>query len=964
MKRLGVSGLGICETRWTGVGEFVTEEGNTVIYSGGAEHKYGVAMILDCRLSKSLLGYNTISDRIMTVRIAANPYNLTIVQVYAPTAAATDSEKEAFYEKLQQVCEHIPRQDIVIQSGDWNAKLGKGSPIGKFAMGTMNDNGERLCNYSLANSFMAANCLADRHPRHSYTWESFDGVYRNQIDYFLVQRRWRSAVRSCRAYQGPDCDSDHSLVRLTFKLRLRKHQQRSATAQYEFANAEQFALELRNRFAALAIPEAEDPGNSVETPNTGNRSCAQPCRERARHTPTDNKTPTECCGEGNRIWKSLRDTILDTAKETLTTKRRQYSSWISGETLAAIEAKRKCRRRGDEYRALRRTVRRMIKADKRAYFESICEELAQAERTGRSDLAYKCVERLTKKICPTTRLIRSETGAMLTDDVSILDRWKNYCEDLYSTPTSERATGDGRTPDTSEGAAEGLRWDRKEPVPSVEEIEKALKSMKPGKAVGPDKIPAEMLRIGGETVARELHRIIECVWESGQWPEDWTRSTFIPLYKKGDPTQCSNYRTISMISHASKVLLKVIQDRIRVKVEFELDETQAGFRAGRGTRDHLCNLRSLTERARAHKRPLYLCFVDFEKAFDTVNHTKLWKTLEEMGFAKHLVTLIRSLYENQRSNVRLGSSRSEWFAILKGLRQGCNLSPYLFNILAEALMRLVLEDFDGGFRIGGSLVTNLKYADDNVLATSSQEELQELTERLHRRASEFGMRINVRKTKVMKVSDDPTPMAISIDGKLLEQVDTFKYLGAIFNENALCDQEIAERLRQGRERMGTLKRLWRSRVLNNSLKAKLVQTLVWPIVTYGCESWTLKKHIAGEIQAFEMWCYRRVLRIPYVHHVTNDDVLEQMSQKRLLLGKVQSQKLKYFGHIARHPSLENDIALGYMPGRRRQGGQRRQWIDDITDWAGKSLPEVVTLARDRRQYRQLVHKVVEAPHGV
>jgi len=211
-------------------------------------------------------------------------------------------------------------------------------------------------------------------------------------------------------------------------------------------------------------------------------------------------------------------------------------------------------------------------------------KLAQAERTGRSDLAYKCVERLTKEICPKTRLIRSETGAMLTDDVSILDRWKNYCEDLYSTPTSERATGDNSPPDTSEGAAEGLRWDRKEPVPSVEEIEKALKSLRPGKAVGPDKIPADMLRIGGETVARELHRIIECVWESGQWPEDWTRSTFIPLYKKGDPTQCSNYRTISMISHASKVLLKIIQDRIREKVEFELDETQAGFRAGRGTR--------------------------------------------------------------------------------------------------------------------------------------------------------------------------------------------------------------------------------------------------------------------------------------------------------------------------------------------------------------------------------------------
>ena len=117
---------------------------------------------------------------------------------------------------------------------------------GKFAMGTVNDNGKRLRNFSLANSFMAANCLAERQPRHSYTWESFDGVYRNQIDYFLVQERWRSAVCNCRAYQGPDCDSDHSLVKLKFKLRLRRLQRRSATAQYEYANAGQFAVELRS----------------------------------------------------------------------------------------------------------------------------------------------------------------------------------------------------------------------------------------------------------------------------------------------------------------------------------------------------------------------------------------------------------------------------------------------------------------------------------------------------------------------------------------------------------------------------------------------------------------------------------------------------------------------------------------------------------------------------------------------
>ena len=274
----------------------------------------------------------------------------------------------------------------------------------------------------------AKDCVISRSPTNSWlptVWQrdnldiptrgNHSTVYRNQIDYFLVQERWRSAVCNCRAYQGPDCDSDHSLVKLKFKLRLRRLQRRSATAQYEYANAGQFAVELRNRFAALAIPEGEEPGNSIQTPDTGNHSCAQiSCGDGAQ------QKQTKMSGQSNRRWISLRDTILDTAKETLTTKRRTYSPWISWDTLAAIEAKRMCKRRSEDYPALKRTVKKMVKADRTAYFESICEEMARAELTNRSDHVYKCVERLTKQACPKTRLVRSGTGEMLTEDVSIL----------------------------------------------------------------------------------------------------------------------------------------------------------------------------------------------------------------------------------------------------------------------------------------------------------------------------------------------------------------------------------------------------------------------------------------------------------------------------------------------------------------------------------------------------------------
>ena len=142
------------------------------------------------------------------------------------------------------------------------------------------------------------------------------------------------------------------------------------------------------------------------------------------------------------------------------------------------------------------------------------------------------------------------------------------------------------------------------PIPTYEEVEKALKSMKFGKSVGPDEVSAELLKLGAESVICVMHRIVVGVWKTGKWPADWTMSTFVLLFKKGDPTVCANYRTISLISHSSKVLLKVILERMRSKVESETAEEQAGFRPGRGIHNHLCSLRLITEQARTQRQLL------------------------------------------------------------------------------------------------------------------------------------------------------------------------------------------------------------------------------------------------------------------------------------------------------------------------------------------------------------------------
>ena len=177
------------------------------------------------------------------------------------------------------------------------------------------------------------------------------------------------------------------------------------------------------------------------------------------------------------------------------------------------------------------------------------------------------------------------------------------------------------------------------------------------------------------------------IWKNQQWPQDWKRSVFIPIPNKGNPKECSNYRTIALISHASKVMLKILQARLQQYVNWELPDVQAGFWKGRGTRDQIVNIRWIIEKAREFQKDICFYFIDYDKAFDCVDHNKLWKILKEMGIPGHLTRLLRNLCAGQEATVRTGHGTTDWFQIGKGVCQGCILSPCWFNFYAEYIMR-------------------------------------------------------------------------------------------------------------------------------------------------------------------------------------------------------------------------------------------------------------------------------------
>ena len=196
------------------------------------------------------------------------------------------------------------------------------------------------------------------------------------------------------------------------------------------------------------------------------------------------------------------------------------------------------------------------------------------------------------------------------DDIK--KRWQEYTEELYKK--------DLHDPDDHDGVITHLEPDILEC-----EVQWALGSITMNKASGDDGIPVELFQILKDDAVKVLNLICQQIWKTQQWPQDWKRSVFIPLSKKGNAKECSNYCTIALISHASKVMLKILQVRLQRYVNCELPDIQAGFRKGRGTRDQIANICWIIKKAKEFQKNLYSCFIDYANASNCVGHNKLWK---------------------------------------------------------------------------------------------------------------------------------------------------------------------------------------------------------------------------------------------------------------------------------------------------------------------------------------------------
>ena len=308
----------------------------------------------------------------------------------------------------------------------------------------------------------------------------------------------------------------------------------------------------------------------------------------------------------------------------------------------------------------------------------------------------------------------------------------------------------------------------------------------------------------------------------------------------------------------------------------------------------------------------------------------------EMGIPDHLTCLLRNLHAGQEATVKIGHGTTAWFKIEKGVYQGCILSPCLFHLYADYIKwNARLNDSQAGIKIAGRNINNLKYADDTTLMAERKDKLKSLLRKVKEESAKAGLKLNIHKTKI--IASNPIT-SWQTDGGTMKTLTDFLFLGSKITADGDCSHEIKRCLLLGRKPMANLNSIFKSRDVTLPTNVCLVRTMFFPVVMYGCESWTIKKAERQRIDAFELWCWRRFFRVPWTARRSNRSILKEINPEYSLEGLMLKLKLQYFGHMMRRAnSLQKILMLGKIEGRRRREGERMRWFEGITNSMDMSL---------------------------
>ena len=521
------------------------------------------------------------------------------------------------------------------------------------------------------------------------------------------------------------------------------------------------------------------------------------------------------------------------------------------------------------------------------------------------------------------------------------------------------------------------------PAPEItlEQVSKIIDAMKNRKAAGPTLIVVEMLKASGSAGAMLVRDLIESIVKHGKIPSDWELSIVISLYKgKGAALERGNYRGLKLLDQVLKVLEKVAEGFLRQQVH--INDMQFGFMSGRGTTDAIFIVRRLQEKFLSVNKPLYMAFVDLEKAFDRVPRRIIWWAMRKLDVEEWLVRLVQSTYSNARSRVRIGNGLSDEFEVNVGVHQGSCLSPLLFVIILEAL--------SCEYRTG--CPWEALYADDLAITAVTLEELLERLVLWKSGLEAKGFRVNMGKTKVMvsglgldtlqKSGKDPCAVCLSgtgrgaifcdgcsswvhkrcsgltggmvydqnfrcqrcrgearpIDGRpvvevavgedKLEAVSTFCYLGDTLSAGGGSELAAIARCRSAWSRFRQLLPILETRWLPLTTKGRVYNTCVRSALLYASETWAMSAACLNRLRRNDRAMIRWMCGVSTEDEISSSALLERMKLDDLE-DVLRTRRMRWFGHVERSEGWISKVLNVDPGGRRGRGRPRKTWQEDV-----------------------------------
>uniref|UniRef100_A0A8D8YV05 Craniofacial development protein 2 n=1 Tax=Cacopsylla melanoneura TaxID=428564 RepID=A0A8D8YV05_9HEMI len=712
MERLNMDIVGISEIKLRDQRDY-WQNNHRIIYSGDEKGVAGVGIVLNKEWGKRVKSIVLLNSRIIMIKLFLNDKeDVAVIQTYFPTSAHIDDEIEEVYDQLDEVLELVEAKDSLIVLGDWNAVVGEtkeDNVTGSYGYGRINKRGKRLVDFCKEKEFVITNTLFKQPNNRRYTWTAPGGINKYQIDYIMVKRKQQKNVLQSKTYPGADINSDHNLLSMKFRPSSRKQfRQFSKKQHFDFSRLKD--AETRTKFQDAVKEEI----NNIN----------------------DDNAPTNI----NDKWTVLKNSIVKAASNTLgTTKDSPRKPWMNEEIIKLIEERRKYKNSNHiddriKYRYFKNIVNREAKKAKEVWLGELCEEIESLLKCGKLEKAHNLIKKYFNQRRQMGNSIEDENKKLLIDDNDIVKRWKNYIEKLYH-------DDDELDELTEEDENDGNEITR-------EEFMSALNALKSKKACGKDQIPAELIKALDMDMKDFMFSIIQESYDTGEMPNDFQDSEIVILPKKARSKRCEDFRTLSILSHTSKILTTIIKRRIEKKIDLQLEEDQFGFRNGKGTREAILSLRLLIDESLRINKPLFIAFVDLQKAFDNVNWNLMLKILKDIEINFKDRRVIHSLYKNQVAGIQINNSERKTARIKKGVRQGCTISPYLFNIYIEKAIAECRECCTGIVLNGDKRIQMLRFADDIAITAPDEYNLKRALECMDEVMDKYKMKINMNKTEI------------------------------------------------------------------------------------------------------------------------------------------------------------------------------------------------------------------------